>query len=350
MTSSVDNAEVLYDAFKETYNQAKTIYRVNILLSLFTLLIIILVMRDVIIIDTAEPKMATYEQEIAEIDEQLKNLQAEDFVSSKEYFATRNSYNSAKSNLEKWHKDLPARKAMKTKYEKLLTEYSNSHDKVMERLRIDGEPGLKLFSSLKDTIIALEDAEQQFEKEKQKRLHQKRNHKRDLKAQQVELVTQKEELENRMKFLKEDIARIQYDETRLPWLGLRINPKDLLPLMPIVLLIFFHILFYKFEELLTLLSSPEIENIRKDLIKYPLPIFLGRKNFYAVAAIILMFGLVPVSQGVAALFTYLHQISFFNMSGNIWQLMVALDCIALLATVSYPIYLYRKFGKHILSE
>jgi len=346
----VDKSEIMYDAYKETYYQAKTLYKVNILIGMFALLVIILVVRDILILKGAEPKIENFNTQIQLIETELSQVDEAKFTSPKGYFATKKQFAQDQSKLANWHENKPGRKNMKNKYEKLLKEYSGSHDKVLERLKVDGEPGMDLFKSLKDTFIAFENTRTKLDKLEAKRSYERREFSSEQALSKNRLEKKRETLKQEIKNLQDEMTRIQYDETRLPWLGLRVNPKDITPLLPFILMIFFHILFYKFEELMAITTNPVLKEFKDELSKYPLPIFLGRRNLYAIITIVFMFGLVPLAQAASVTLTWQHQISLLSLGQESWLWLAGTGTIATLITISYPAMIIKRYRKQILND
>ena len=348
--SMVDKSEILYDAFKETYFQAKTLYKINIIIGLFALLVIFLVVRDNVIMKSAEPKIVSYETSIQLINTELNELEEKQYKSPAGFFEAKKNLTRQQAELDNWHGNKPGRKNMKAKYEKLLKEYSGSHEKVLERLKIDGEPGLDLFNSLKETFISYEDAVNSYNTLELNRKNGKQQFAREIQTQKNKLENKKRETEIKIKTLKDEITRIQFDETRLPWLGLRVNPQDITPLLPIILMIFFHVLFYKFEELMAITINPALKDFKEELSKYPLPIFLGRRNLYAMLTIIFLFGLVPLVQISAITLTWQHKLGFLSLGQSSWTWMAGVGIVCALLTISYPAMIVKHYHKQIMSS
>ena len=338
----MDNTEILYDAFKESFIQARRVYRVTITVALLTLMIILLVVRDGVILKTSEPKMVQYMSEMAQLEKQLGKDNVATFNSPAAYLKAEKEWKRASRAVQGWAKNYPARKKMQIKYQALLKEYSGNHDKVMGRLKIDGEPGLELYSSLRSLMESENTARDNFDKQGRQREKLKKQFYQQQAGDRYELNEQKKKVEIKVEQLRSDLERIQHDQTRLPWLGLRVNPRDLLTLMPLILLALFHVLFDAFDELLSIMRRPELKPHTAALRAYPVPAFLQRRTVFSWMTVALLYGLIPLIQIVAVVMIYRYQIGLLGFSADTWLMAVSLGGIATVLTISHPLMMLRK--------
>lgn len=346
----MDTAEILYDAFKESFIQARRLYRVTITIALLTLMIILLVVRDGVILNTSEPKMVRYISELSEVDKQLTIHESASFSSSGAYKKNKKQWQKAKQSVQGWSKNFPARKKMQTKYQALLKEYSYNHEKVMGRLKIDGEPGLKLYQKLQALMLNEAKTKAQFEIAKKQREKLKQQFSKNQASQSYALTVQKTDINKKMKQLKSDLDRIQHDQTRLPWLGLRVNPRDLLTLLPLILLALFHVLFDSFDELLSIMRKPALKAQLEALRAYPVPAFLQRRTVFSWMTLVLLYGFIPIIQVVAVIMIYRYQIGFLGFSADTWPIAVGIGSVAMLLSLTHPVMLLRKHHDILLSR
>ena len=338
----MDNTEILYDAFKESFIQARRVYRVTITVALLTLMIILLVIRDGVILKTSEPKMVQYMSELSQLEKQLGKDTATTFHSPAAYLKAEKDWNRARSEVQGWSKNYPARKKMQSKYLALLKDYSGNHDKVMGRLKIDGEPGLELYQALRSLMEAESIAKDRLDKEGRQREKLKKQFYQNQAGERYVLNEQKKKVEMKIEQLRSDLERIQQDQTRLPWLGLRVNPRDLLTLMPLILLALFHVLFDAFDELLSIMRRPELKSHTEALRVYPVPAFLQRRTVFSWMTVALLYGLIPLIQVVAVVMIYRYQIGLLGFSADTWLMAVSIGSIATLLTISHPLMMLRK--------
>ena len=346
----MDKVEVLCDAYKEAYTQSRKVHRATLLIGLFSLLVILLVIRDSVIIDTAGPKIDAFKQRLETVEEQLAGKDTDKFTAPRSYYEARAAYNAAKLKVDNWHNNLPARKKMQERYRSLLTEYSGSHDKVIERLRIDGEPGLKLYTDLKTQMQAMEAAENKLAQEDKKRKQLLQAHTRDKQSHVQQLEKEKARLNQDIQVLTTELERLQRDQARVPWLGLRINPKDLLTLIPILLLVFFHILFDKFDELLSILRKPELKEYQDALMVYPAPVFFSKRSVFSIFTLIILYGLIPLVQITSVVMIFSHRIPLIGFGPGSWNIAAGIGVLSCIITLWYPIMLFRKHKGIMLSK
>jgi len=346
----VDRAEVLYDAFKETFIQIRKIYLINTLLGVFALLILLLVFRDTLLIQNFQPKMTHFDNRIKALSTEIERLTDSKLQSPTQYRRIKLDYDAAKLELDTWPNDLPARKKMKQKYESYLKDYSGSHEKVVERLKIDGEPGLDLFMNLQDTIKKMEVNETKFNKAKQDLSRNKRKHAENTKKKIASLEAERTAAQIHQKKLQQESSRIQKDKTRLPWLGLRINPRDILAFIPLLLLLSFHALFDRIDEILTISKNPLLHTYKDELQYYPVSVFMRRYNGYSALIRLLTYMTIPAIQIMATLLILQSKpITEFN-SGVPWSLSFGISVTACIATLAYPIYVLWRHRDSILGK
>lgn len=345
----MDNADVLFEAYKESYIQARKTYRFTLLVAIFSLLVIVLVLRDSMLLKTAEPKMATFKVQIENLETELLDLNQVNFNAPKSFKNAKVKYEASLIKIEEWPNNLPARKKMKKKYEGYLSEYSGDHEQVMKRLRIDGEPGIELFEKLRDLILQSEKLKQKFSQVKKNMERDKEKFKAEQAKQRVTLETKIRRTAADMDTLQEDIRRIEQDRTRLPWLGLRVDPKDIMPFVPIFLLILFHILFDKFEDMIAILKNPHLKDFRAELKAFPVPVFLGRRSWYALFSIVMMFGLVPFVQLIAVILTVQHEIGSPSLGDQSWLWLSWIGGCSLVVTLLYPSVLFLRHRNEVLA-
>lgn len=345
----MDKSEVLYEAFKETYIQTRKVYFMNIMMGVFALLIILLVMRDKLLVQDFEPKTQAFHGQIEQIDQDIQALNNQQFTLPSHYRKARINYDKARLAVDSWHKDLPARKKMKEKYERYLSEYSGSHEKVMDRLTIDGEPGLDLFTSLQQALIKSTEASKAFHTEKNTMAKLKQQFKTDMTIKIASHENQKQLTQHKIELLRDDLNSILHDKTRIPWLGLRINPQDILAFIPILLMIFFHLLFDRFDDILMIVKKPQTEEIRDSLKEYPLSIFLGRRNLYGLITSSLMFAAIPVLQISALTLTYQNNIEIVALGPDSGIIVLGTGITAVIISLVYPVIVLRRHRQHVFS-
>lgn len=338
----MDSTEILYDAFKESFIQARRVYRVTITVALLTMMIILLVVRDGVILKTSEPKMVQYMSELSQIEKKLSSGKSSVFKSSSAYLNAHKKWKSASAEVTAWSKNLPARKKMQIKYNSLLKEYSGNHDKVLGRLKIDGEPGMKLYQLLRSKMEAETRATLNLDMANKKRDKSKKRFYQNQAGERYALNDKKKRVEKEIDQLRTDLERIQHDQTRIPWLGLRVNPRDLLTLMPLILLALFHVLFDSFDELLSIMRRPELKQHSDALRVYPVPAFLQRRTVFSWMTVALLYGLIPLIQIVAVVMIYRYEIGLLGFSADSWLLAASVGSIATLLTISHPLMMLRK--------
>jgi hypothetical protein len=346
----MDRVEILCDAYKESYIQARRMHRATILVGIFSLLVILLVIRDSLIIENAGPKISEYEQRLEGVEHQIQETSSREFSSPGSYHEAKANYDAAKQSLDAWHKNLPARTKMQARYNSLLAEYSGSHGRVLERLKIDGEPGLDLYAELKKRIVAMEEAQFNLDAEIGRRARLERSFEAAKAEQALTLNREKEHLSQAIAALRSELARLQRDQTRIPWLGLRVNPKDLLSLIPVLLLFFFHILFDKFDETLYILRKPELEEVQDALKVYPVPVFFDRRSIFSLSTMVILYGLIPLVQITSVVMIFAYHIPMFGLGPNSWTIAGWVGVIACVITLWYPIMLFRKHKEIMLSK
>ncbi len=345
----MDSAEVLYDAFKESYLQSRKLYRATVIISLFTLMVILLVVRDNVITTTSQPRMDGYQQRLQEIEQQLSDSDDSAFKPEAGYYQARKALKEAEAAVENWPQKLPARKKMKQKYEGLLKEYSGNHDKAMERLKIDGEPGLNLYQELATLIQAQDSAQEDYNQQNKERQKQERKYKQQQNKGKDQLQNERAQIKEQIKTLNEELSRIQHDETRLPWLGLRVNPRDILSLLPLLLMALYHILFDKFDEILSIMRNPQLADYRHVLRIYPVPVFLDRRNLFSWFTIVLLYGFIPAVQVITVLMIYHYQIGMLGVATNAWAWALGSSGVAALVTIAYPLILFIQHRQQIFA-
>lgn len=346
----MEESEVLYDAFKETYVQARKVYLLNVVFGIFALFIIIFVFRDMLLIKTFEPKVANFTSSIEATQHKINELKKQVFTTPTSYRHAKINHDKAALSVDEWSKNLPARKKMQQKYTSYLKEYTGNHDKVIERLKIDGEPGMELFNSLRDALIAKDQATKELNNEKYRLDIAKKSFDKEQSEALQKLEMEKALTTKNIQHLKDETTRIQQDKARLPWLGLQINPKDVLIIIPILLLIIFHALFDKFDELLTTLRKPSLSPYLADLKEYPLSIFLGRRNLYSQAIKLFIFATVPLLQLSALWLVYLNKNDLTLFGPDSWQLMVIVGCIACMVSIIFPTTILLKHKEHVFGK
>ena len=345
----MDNSEVLYEAFKETYIQTRKVYFLNIMMAIFALLVILLNVRDAMLIKGFEPQMGRYQAEAANIDERIAELKQQTFELPASYRNARIAFDKAKLEVNAWHKELPARKKMKEKYERYLEEYSGSHDKVLERLKIDGEPGLDLFQTLRESLTKAENAKEVFDNSSKNVARLKEKFKIDIARTISSLESQQQRILKDMDVLREDINAIIHDKTRIPWLGLRINPQDIVAFLPILLMVFFHTLFDRFDEILNIIKKPQVEEFRSDLKEYPLPIFLGKRNYYGLFTNIVMFSSIPALQITALIMSWRQEVEILAFGAQSTYWLLALGTIACMVSLAFPAVVVHRHRRHVFN-
>lgn len=338
----METTEILYDAFKESFIQARRVYRVTITVALLTLMIILLVVRDGVILKTSEPKMVQYLSELSQIEKRLGKDNSATFNSPASYLKAQTEWSRTNKAVKGWAKNFPARKKMQARYQDLLTEYSGNHDKVMGRLKIDGEPGIELYQTLRGLMEAESVARERLDMEARQREKIKKQFYQQQAGERYSLNEEKKKVEIKIEQLRSDLERIQHDETRLPWLGLRVNPRDLLTLMPLILLALFHVLFDAFDELLSIMRRPELKPHAAALRAYPVPAFLQRRTVFSWMTVALLYGLIPLIQIVAVIMIYHYQIGLLGFSADTWLMAVSIGSIATVLTISHPLMMLRK--------